>query len=147
MGVGGIGESLTYQQSTNFMFNTIAGGLFVFDPLGNFSFGSGFESALFQISLNGAIFESQTFADLAAAQAFFNLNNLIDISLAAGLNNIELAFIETMSTGQGFGFGYSAAAVSYAPLPPSWSFMLMGLCALAAFFYRQHKHSLGASRP
>ena len=106
MGAGGIGASLTYQMSANFIFNAIGGGIFLIDPLSNFSLGSGFDSALFQILLNGNIFESQSFNSLASAQAFFSPSNLIDISLAAGLNNIQLAFNETMSGGEGFGFNY-----------------------------------------
>ena len=127
MGAGGIGASLTYQMSANFIFNAIGGGIFLIDPLSNFSLGSGFDSALFQILLNGNIFESQSFNSLAAAQAFFSPSNLIDISLAAGLNNIQLAFNETMSGGEGFGFNYAAAGISAAPLPPSWTMMLIGL--------------------
>ena len=114
MGAGGIGASLTYQKSANFVFNAIGGGIFLIDPLSNFSLGSGFDSALFQIILNGNIFESQSFGNLASAQAFFSPSNLINISLAAGLNNIQLAFNETMSGGEGFGFNYGAAGISAA---------------------------------
>ena len=56
MGGGGIGASLTYQTNANFAFNAIGGGIFSFDPLSNFSLGSGFDSALFQIVLNGNVF-------------------------------------------------------------------------------------------
>ena len=144
MGAGGIGASLTYQQSANFTFNAIGGGIFLIDPLSNFSLGSGFDSALFQILLNGNVFESQSFNNLASAQAFFSPSNLIDISLAAGLNNIQLAFNETMSGGEGFGFNYGAAGVSAAPLPPSWTMMLMGLVVFGFIAYRRQKKGAAA---
>ena len=47
-------------------------------------------------------------------------NRGIDIQSTAGLNNIQLAFNETMSGGEGFGFSYSTAGIAAAaPLPPS----------------------------
>ena len=142
MGAAGVGGSLTYQQSANFAFNAIGGGIFLIDPLSSFALGSGFDSALFQILLNGNVFESHSFSDLASAQAFFSPSNLIDISLAAGLNNIQLAFSEIMSGGEGFGFNYAAAGISAAPLPPSWTMMLMGLICLGFIAYRRQKQSL-----
>jgi hypothetical protein len=150
MGAGGIGASLTYQTSATFIFNAIGGGIFLIDPLSSFSLGSGFESALFQILLNDNIFASQSFNNLASARAFFSPSNLIDVSLAAGLNNIQLAFNETISGGQGFGFNYAAVglsgAVSAAPLPPTWTMMLMGLVVLGLTAYlRQKKSSTGAA--
>ena len=73
-------------------------------------------------------FESKSFSDLASAEAFFSNNNLIDIALGGGLNNIQLAFNETMSSGEGFSFNYAAAGgVSATPLPPTWTMMLVGL--------------------
>jgi hypothetical protein len=140
MGAGGIGASLTYQESANFTFNAIGGGLFLIDPLNNFSLGSGFNSALFQILLNGNVFESQSFNNLASAQAFFSPSNFIDLQLAAGLNNIQLAFNETMSGGEAFGFDYAVAGISAAPLPPSWTMMLIGLVGLAMIAYRRQKN-------
>jgi hypothetical protein len=144
MGAGGIGASLIYQESANFAFNAIGGGIFLIDPLSHFSLGSGFDSALFQVLLNGSVFESQTFSNLASAEAFFSPSNLIDISLGAGLNNIQLALNETMSSGQGFGFTYGAAGVSAAPLPPSWTMMLIGLAVIGFVAYRRQKKGAAA---
>ena len=115
MGAGGTGASLTYQTSANFVFNAIGGGIFLIDPLSNFSLGSGFDSALFQVLLNGSVFESHSFNNLASAQAFFSPSNLIDIQLADGLNNIQLAFNEIMSGGEGFGFSYRRGQPVYLP--------------------------------
>ena len=115
MGAGGTGASLTYQESANFIFNAI-GGTFLIDLLGNTSLGNGFDSATFQIPLNGNLVDSQSFTDLASAEAFFS-NNLIDVSLGAGLNDIQLAFDETMSGGEGFSFDYATASLP-PPCPP-----------------------------
>src|SRR5215469_9123068 len=70
--------------------------------------GNGFDSALFTISLNSAVFESQSFTDLASAEAFFS-NNLINVPLLAGPDSVQIAFSETMSFGEGFSFNYAAA--------------------------------------
>ena len=56
-------------------------------PLDNNSLGKGFDSATFQISANGTVFDNQVFTDLASAQAFFS-DNLINLTLLAGLNII-----------------------------------------------------------
>jgi hypothetical protein len=138
-GYGGTGASLTYQESANFTFNAI-GAPFVIDLLSSASLGKGFESATFQISLNGNLFYNKSFNDLASAQAFF-LNDLFDISLAGGINNIQLAFNETMSGGEGFSFDYGTASVSSTPLPPSWTMMLIGLAGFAFCGWRGTKGS------
>jgi hypothetical protein len=62
------------------------------------------DSALFQISLNSIVFDSQSFTDLGAAEAFFS-NNLIGVPLLAGLNSVQIEFSETMSSAGGFSFG------------------------------------------
>ena len=79
-GYGGTGPSLTYQESATFTFNNSIGGPFAIDLLSNTSLGNGFDSALFQIFDNGNLFQSQSFNDLASAQAFFS-NNLISSNL------------------------------------------------------------------
>jgi hypothetical protein len=117
-GYGGAGPSLTYQESATFTFNNALGGPFAIDLLSNASLGNGFDSALFQIFDNGNLFQSQPFNDLASAQAFFSNNNLIFFQFGAGLNDIQLVFNETMSSGQGFSFNYAAAGgVSSVPEP------------------------------
>jgi hypothetical protein len=105
MGAGGILG--TYQQSATFTQN---GGAFVLDLLSSDALGIGFDSALFQIVLNGLVIDSQSFTDLASAEAFFS-NNLIGIPLlAGGPNSVQLAFSETMF-GEGFSFDYAIASV------------------------------------
>ena len=100
--------SVTYQESVSFTQN---GGAFVLDLLSSDALGIGFDSALFTISLNSVVFDSQSFTDLASAEAFFS-NNLIGVPLLAGANNVELAFSETMSScWQGFSFDYAVANV------------------------------------
>ena len=73
----------------------------------------------------------------AAADAFFS-NDLLDVQVGAGLDNIQLSFDETMSGGDGFSYDYAAAgAVSAAPLPSSWMFMLTGLVVFGFFAHRR----------
>jgi hypothetical protein len=113
-GFGGItGISVTYRESASF---TQIGGAFVLDLLSSDALGKGFNSALFTISLNSAVFESQSFTDLASAEAFFS-NHLIGVPLMAGPNSIQIAFNETMSSAGGFSFDYAVASTS--PTVPS----------------------------
>jgi LPXTG-motif cell wall-anchored protein len=108
-GFGGInGRSITYQQSVSF---TQTGGNFVLDLLSNDALGIGFDSALFQISLNGLVIDSQPFTDLASAEAFFS-NNLINVPLLTGPNSIQIGFSETMSSAGGFSFDYAVASAN-----------------------------------
>jgi hypothetical protein len=65
-GVGGI--SVTYQESVSFTQN---GGAFLLGLLSNDALGKGFDSALFQISLNSLVIDSESFTDLTSAEAFF----------------------------------------------------------------------------
>jgi hypothetical protein len=106
-GSGAFLPSLTYQESATFGQN---GGAFVFDLLSSDALGFGFDSALFQILLNGAVMASQSFTDLGSAEAFFS-NNLIGVPLLGGLNSVQLQFTETMSLGEGFDFNYAVASV------------------------------------
>jgi hypothetical protein len=108
MGAGAAGVSVTYQESVSFTQN---GGIFVLDLLSNDALGNGFDSALFQISLNGLVIDGQSFTDLASAEAFFS-NNLIGVPLLAGLNSVQIAFSETMSGSEGFSFDYAVASTT-----------------------------------
>ena len=60
--------------------------------------------------MNSVVIDSQSFTDLASAETFFS-NNLIDVPLLAGLNSVQVAFSETMSTSGGFSFDYAVASV------------------------------------
>ena len=106
-GGGNFGGSFTYQESATF---AQGGGIFVLDLLSSNALGNGFDSALFTISLNSAVFESQSFTDLASAEAFFS-NNLINVPLLAGPNSVQIAFSETMFSNEGFSFDYAVASV------------------------------------
>jgi hypothetical protein len=100
------GISLTYQENVSFK---QTGGAFVLDLLSNDALGKGFDSALFQISLNGLVIDTQSFTDLASAEAFFS-NNLINVPLLTGPNSIQIGFSETMSRAGGFSFDYAVAS-------------------------------------
>jgi hypothetical protein len=103
---GGSGLVLTYQESATF---TQLGGAFVLDLLSSDALGIGFDSAAFKIFLNSALFDSQSFTDLASAEAFFS-NNLIGVPLLAGPNSVQFLFSETMSIPGGFSFDYAVAS-------------------------------------
>jgi hypothetical protein len=60
-------------------------------------------------------------------------------TLALFSSRSQMRRSETMSNGQGFGFNYDAAGVSAAPLPPSWTMMLIGIIALGFVAYRRQK--------
>ena len=138
-GDGGTGQSLTYQESANFIFN---GNAFLVDLLNNNSLGNGFDTAVFQILSNGTVVDSQSFNTLASAQAFFS-DNPIDVALASGLHDVQLTFDETMSSTGGFSFNYATVSGGHggsaAPLPPSWTMMLIGLVGLGFVAYRRQK--------
>ena len=86
------------------------------DLLSSDALGKGFDSALFTISLNSVVFVSQSFTDLASAEAFFS-NNLIGVPLLAGLNSVQIAFSETMSSAGGFSFDYAVASSGMSAVP------------------------------
>ena len=94
---GAIDLLITYKESVSFTQN---GGAFVLDLLSNDALGKGFESALFTISLNNAVINSQSFTDLASAEAFFS-NNLIGVPLLAGFNSVQIGFSEAMRSAGG----------------------------------------------
>ena len=137
MGAGGVGASVAYQESVDFVFND---GTFLLDLIDNTSLGTGFDSAEFQIILNGSLFDDQSFASLAVAQAFFS-NNLIDIPTGGGLNNIQVVFDETLSGGEGFNFDYGAANLSDTPLPATFPLFATGLGALGLLGWRRKRYA------
>ena len=113
---GGV-PSLTYQERVEFTQN---GGAFVLDLLSSDALGKGFDSAQFTISLFNSIgsigFLSQSFTDLASAEAFFS-NNLIGVPLLAGPNSVQIVFSETMSGAGGFSFDYAVASSGISAVP------------------------------
>jgi hypothetical protein len=72
--------------------------------------------------------DSQSFTDLASAEAFFS-NNLIGVPLLAGLNSVQIAFSETMSSAGGFGFDYAVAGTTATVPGPIAGAGLPGLIA------------------
>jgi hypothetical protein len=80
------------------------------------------------------------FTDLASAQAFFS-DNLINITLLAGLSIIQLSFSELISGGDGFSFNY--AAIVPTPLPGTLSLFATGLVGLGLLGWRRKKKAIG----
>jgi hypothetical protein len=137
-------QPLSYRETASFTLNSI-GGAFIVDFLGDASLGNGFDNAQFQIYSNGALLFSQSFDSLAAADAFFS-NDLLDLQVGAGLDNIQLTFDETLSGGDGFSYDYAVSgAVSAAPLPPSWMMMTTGLLLFGVFAHRKTRKKATAS--
>jgi hypothetical protein len=58
-----------------------------------------------------AVFDSESFTDLASAQAFFS-DHLIGVPLLPDLNSVQIAFSETMSGTEGFRFDYAVASTT-----------------------------------
>jgi hypothetical protein len=135
MGAGGLGSALSYQQSATF--SLYGGGTpFLLDLTGSNAIGTGFDSAQFMVLDNGNLLVSESFSDLADAQAFFS-NDLLSLYLLNGFNDIQLAFSEVMSEGQGFSFDFTSASISATPLPPAWTMLVIGLTGLLGASYRK----------
>jgi len=128
MGAGGIGGSLSYQESVDFTLDAI-GAPFQVHLLDDASIETGFDSATFQIVSDGDVLDSQSFTDLASADSFFT-HNLLHFDLGPGVSDIAVVFDATMSGGEGFSFDYTIRGIDSpgdTPLPPSWTMMLVGL--------------------
>ena len=138
MGAGGVGGSLSYQESVSFSLNVETDPIFTVALLNNNSLGKGFDSATFQLTENGTVLDNKLFTDLASAQAFFS-NNPINITLLAGLNIIQLSFNETISGGDGFAFDYAAVSPIITPLPTTLPLFATGLGALGLLGWRRKK--------
>ena len=85
---------------------------------------------------------SQSFNDLASAQAFFTANVLGLGQFSNGATDVELLFDETMSSNEGFGFTYAFAttgAVSGVPEPSTWAMMLIGFAGIGFVAYRRQR--------
>jgi hypothetical protein len=107
---GGTGGALTYVTTADFKSNYGANRSFVLDLLNQASLGKGFDSASFQVFLNGTLISNNMFNNLAAAQAFFS-SNLINLgNWAGGLADIKLVFDLTDSSSEGFSFNYAFAS-------------------------------------
>src|SRR5262249_22839804 len=98
MGAGAAGGSPHHPVSVSFTQN---GGIFALVLLSSDALGNGFDSAFFEILLNGILIDAQSFTDLASAEAFFSAN-LINVPLLAGPNSVQILFNETMSGSEGF---------------------------------------------
>jgi hypothetical protein len=75
----------------------------------------GFDEAAFQILLNGTVLDSASFTSLAAAQLFFSTHTFGTSS--TGPSDFQIAFDETLSSGEWFSFDYAVAATPATPLP------------------------------
>jgi hypothetical protein len=146
MGAVGAGGSLAYQESLDFTIDPTSG-VFLLDLLDNSSLGTGFDSATFQILLNGSLVEGRSFDSLGSAQMFFS-NNLIDFGLNSGANKVQLVFDETMSISEGFSFNYDAGAIGFnygaggigsVPEASTWVMMLAGFAGLGLAGYRTRR--------
>ena len=140
MGAGGVGGSLSYQEVASFSVSVATDPFFTVDLRDNKSLGKGFDSATFQISENGTVLESHLFTDLASAQAFFS-DNLINLTLLAGLNIIQLSFNEKISGGDGFAFDYAAISPIVTPLPTALPLFASGLVGLVLLGWRRKRKS------
>jgi PEP-CTERM motif len=147
-GYGGTGEQLTYTESADFKFNSGQGTTSLLGFVNPISVGNGFDSSTFEIFINGNLFFSQSFNDLASAQAFFTANVLGLGHFSSGATDVELLFDETMSSNEGFGFTYAFAttgAVGGVPEPSTWAMVLIGFAGIGfAAYRRRSKAALAA---
>jgi hypothetical protein len=142
-GYGGTGESLTYQESADFQLS--GHGTIRLGFLNTMSVGNGFDSSTFQIFVNGDLFLSQAFSDLASANSFFT-HHIFDLGdFSGGDTDIDLVYNETMSSAAGFGFTYGFAAGAV-PEPSTWAMMLIGFAGLG-FIFCHRKRNVYPTRP
>jgi hypothetical protein len=132
---GGSGAPLIYQQSAEFTYDFLSYG-FVIGFGGTQSLGKGFDSAQFQITLNG-ISDSVSFNDLVSAQLFFAPGFQKFSVKQPGPVDVQLTLTETLSAGEGFSFAYNFNAT---PLPTSWAMLLAGLACLGFVAYHRKKN-------
>jgi hypothetical protein len=156
-GYGGAGEPLTYEESADF--NLSGQGTIRLGLLNTVWLGVGFDSAIFQIFVNGTLFLAQAFNDLASANNFFT-NDVLKLGhVSDGTIDVRLVFDETMSGNEGFGFTYVLArtgignaasdvadpfttfSVSGVPEPSTWAMMLLGFAGLGFAFRRSRRQA------
>jgi hypothetical protein len=63
-----------------------------------------------------ALFEDESFTDLASAELFFS-SHLINVPLLAGPTSVQLVFREIMSSPGGFSFDYAVGSIAPVPGP------------------------------
>ena len=125
---------LTYQESADFISN--GGGTFLIHLFDSNSLGNGFDSAEFQILLNGTTLDSESFTSLAVAQTFFSSHTFA--TSFTGPSDVQVAFDETLSSGEGFSFDY-AVATDTTPLPASLPLFAGGLGGLGLLGWRRKR--------
>ena len=107
-----------------------------------FTAGSGLSSLNFSIDNNNFTLSNE----LVNASVTFDNGNLINVAYLGALNGFKLdlgtaglnyIFIDLINTSLTSSGTISASAVSQAPLPPSWTLMLIGLAGLGVVAYRR----------
>jgi hypothetical protein len=130
---------LTFQESADFV--STDSGAFLIHLTNSSSLGNGFDSAEFQILLNGTLIDSESFSSLAVAQAFFS-SHTFGTSFN-GPSDVQVAFDETLSSGEGFSFDY-AVATDTTPLPASLPLFAGGLGAIGLLGWRRKRKAQAA---
>jgi hypothetical protein len=144
MGAGGVGGSLAYHESIDFTLNAL-GPPFMVKLLDSASIGTGFDSATFKIVSDNDVLDSQSFTDLASADAFFS-HHVLNFKLGSGPTDIELLFDAMMSGGEGFSFDYSIRGIDpvATPLPTSLPLFATGLVGLGLLGWRRKRKAVAA---
>lgn len=146
-------SSLTYDLALNSTLGPEGGvGSFTIDCTANcpgsasgisvFTAGSGLSSLNFSIA--GSSFSLAN--ELLNANVTFDNGNLINIAYLGALSGFKLdlgtaglsyAFVDLINSGLTSIGSISSSPVSEAPLPPSWTLMLMGLAGIGFVSYRR----------
>ena len=155
-GYGGSGESLTFQTAADFSFTTETPEEFYLGLNSNASSGVGFDTLMFEVTVNGAIEALDTFTSLNVAEAFFSGNALDLGAWGAGGQTVDIStWLTASEPGADFGFDYAlalspdaalASAGLAAPEPSTWAMMLSGFASLGFAGYRRARRGRVASQ-
>jgi len=133
---GGSGASETYSSDAFFSFNPLTSGTLEIGFLNTQSAGIGFDSLTFNILLNGATVDTETFDTLAAAQLYFE-DQVVGLGEISADTTLEFQFdLTSANINDEFATEFAVANV---PEPGTWTMLLMGTAGLGLVYRQKRK--------
>jgi len=149
-GVGGFGAesdgsdtSLSYDATAELTFLTTTTGNVYLNLISGTPSGDAFQSLVFTYSIDGSTPVVETFATVAAADAFFSGNPINLGDLTAGTQTLDLSYAFTaMGDAPGYEVTFDTSRAPV-PEPSTWAMMMLGFAGLGyASWRRGRKPSL-----